>query len=180
MLILGLDHGRNSGYAFVENGKYIESGKFTVCDVNNTPGSLFKSFDEKSLEIIKYYKPDVLCCEKPNDRTNGATTMILVGYYTTLLKHAFSLNIEALELHPTSVKKMITGNGFADKSDVGHKLAERFNINPEEIMIPVYYKRNCVIKGAFHEAGDIRKYMYDPSDALALATVGAIIKGDIK
>jgi Holliday junction resolvasome RuvABC endonuclease subunit len=175
--ILGIDHGRNSGYALIENGKYVESGKFTVG--GQLVGEMFKSFDDKSFELLQYYKPDLLCVEKPNDRTNGLTTMVLIGYYTTLLKHAFSLNIEELELHPTSVKKVVTGNGFADKRMVAEKLSIIHSIPFESIAIPVYYKKTCNIKGAHHKAGDVRHYVYDPSDALALATVGAKIKGEI-
>lgn len=174
MRILSIDHGKRSGWAYILDGELQGKGFFEVAGKGH--GSMLASFEDSVKKLIDKYKPEVLCTEIPHDLTNGRTTRLLTGYYSILLKEAFRNYAEELELHPSSVKKMVTGDGRAEKWDVADALSVKMDIPIETLRVPKYYIKNC----KFGKKGDIRGYVYDESDAVALAYAGAYIKGDIR
>lgn len=170
MKYLGIDHAKRSGYGLIDTDtNEIITGSFTIQNKTSNPGKIheFKGYVE---ELIKQYKPDVICAERPMDKVNGATTTLLIGYYTMICALSYQYNIDIIECYPTSVKKRITGNGKAEKIDVARELSKQYNIPLENLATPVYYQRDT----KFHNAGDIKGWICDEGDALALAHYGRL------
>ena len=61
---------------------------------------------------------------------------------------------------------MQTGKGNADKETVAIEMQMLFDLDYDEIAIPVLYKRDDP-KGKY-KTGDVRERLFDPSDAIAL------------
>lgn len=161
--ILGFDHGRKSGLAIVEDGKYKISWNYEL-EHKEYADRLDEFYHYARKQLLKH-KPDLLCIEKAQDMTNAVSARQLIGYYSVLLLLGKQLGIETLECHPMTVKKVIAGNGRADKEMMVQTLISKYNIPIEHIKIPVYYKK----KGM---EGQIKEYLYDGSDAVGLAFYG--------
>ena len=158
MVVLSVDHGARSGYSIFRDGKYIESGIVTLDSVT----SLRKAHKEFFL-IFSMYKPDVLVVEKVNvagSKFGGTNIVKLAQLQAIVLLLADTFNCKVIEVNPMSMKKVITGNGKAEKREVAECIAKRWGLNPNHICVPVYYKKKDGIKN----------YLADESDAIALGT----------
>ena len=158
MIVLSVDHGTRSGYSIFRDGKYIESGIVTLDSVT----SLRKAHKEFFL-IFSMYKPDVLVVEKVNvagSKFGGTNIVKLAQLQAIVLLLADTFNCKVIEVNPMSMKKVITGNGKAEKREVAECIAKRWSLNPNHICVPVYYKKKDGIK----------TYLADESDAIALGT----------
>ena len=158
MVVLSVDHGTRSGYSVFKDGKYIESGIVTLDSVT----SLRKAHKEFFL-IFSMYKPDVLVVEKVNvagSKFGGTNIVKLAQLQAIVLLLADTFNCKVIEVNPMSMKKVITGNGKAEKREVAECIAKRWSLNPNHICVPVYYKKKDGVK----------TYLADESDAIALGT----------
>ena len=158
MIVLSVDHGTRSGYSIFRDGKYIESGIVTLDSVT----SLRKAHKEFFL-IFSMYKPDVLVVEKVNvagSKFGGTNIVKLAQLQAIVLLLADTFNCKVIEVNPMSMKKVITGNGKAEKREVAECIAKRWGLNPNHICVPVYYKKKDGVK----------TYLADESDAIALGT----------
>lgn len=158
MVVLSVDHGTRSGYSIFRDGKYIESGIVTLDSVT----SLRKAHKEFFL-IFSMYKPDVLVVEKVNvagSKFGGTNIVKLAQLQAIVLLLADTFNCKVIEVNPMSMKKVITGNGKAEKREVAECIAKRWSLNPNHICVPVYYKKKDGVK----------TYLADESDAIALGT----------
>lgn len=158
MVVLSVDHGTRSGYSIFRDDKYIESGIVTLDSVT----SLRKAHKEFFL-IFSMYKPDVLVVEKVNvagSKFGGTNIVKLAQLQAIVLLLADTFNCKVIEVNPMSMKKVITGNGKAEKREVAECIAKRWGLNPNHICVPVYYKKKDGVK----------TYLADESDAIALGT----------
>lgn len=158
MVVLSVDHGTRSGYSVFKDEKYIESGIVTLDSVT----SLRKAHKEFFL-IFSMYKPDVLVVEKVNvagSKFGGTNIVKLAQLQAIVLLLADTFNCKVIEVNPMSMKKVITGNGKAEKREVAECIAKRWSLNPNHICVPVYYKKKDGVK----------TYLADESDAIALGT----------
>ena len=158
MVVLSVDHGTRSGYSAFKDEKYIESGIVTLDSVT----SLRKAHKEFFL-IFSMYKPDVLVVEKVNvagSKFGGTNIVKLAQLQAIVLLLADTFNCKVIEVNPMSMKKVITGNGKAEKREVAECIAKRWGLNPNHICVPVYYKKKDGVK----------TYLADESDAIALGT----------
>lgn len=158
MVVLSVDHGTRSGYSIFRDDKYIESGIVTLDSVT----SLRKAHKEFFL-IFSMYKPDVVVVEKVNvagSKFGGTNIVKLAQLQAIVLLLADTFNCKVIEVNPMSMKKVITGNGKAEKREVAECIAKRWSLNPNHICVPVYYKKKDGVK----------TYLADESDAIALGT----------
>ena len=158
MVVLSVDHGTRSGYSIFRDDEYIESGIVTLDSVT----SLRKAHKEFFL-IFSMYKPDVLVVEKVNvagSKFGGTNIVKLAQLQAIVLLLADTFNCKVIEVNPMSMKKVITGNGKAEKREVAECIAKRWSLNPNHICVPVYYKKKDGVK----------TYLADESDAIALGT----------
>lgn len=122
MLILGIDPGTaTTGYGVVRlNGKGNEVVTWGLIE---TDKSLLKErrldfiFEETS-RLIREHKPDVFVFEKIFFATNAKTVIAVGQAQGVMLLAAYKLKIPVSEYAPGTIKKMITGNGRANKKEV--------------------------------------------------------------
>lgn len=78
---------------------------------------------------------------------------------------ALHLGIKIREIRPSELK-MQTGKGNADKETVAMEMQMLFDLDYDEIAVPVFYKKDDP-KGKY-KVGDVKERLFDPSDAIAL------------
>lgn len=166
MKILGIDHGTRTGYALLDNCELTKYGSVNIR--GDLLGKKLIDFTNKMKIIINYSKPDLIVLEKPNHRRNTKTTILLDGYYCVLNILAAEKKIDVMSVHPTSMKKVITGTGKASKDDVVQRIADNFNLKLKDILEYEYYSVNT----SNFKKGDVKKIHYDISDAIGLAYYG--------
>ena len=152
-VILGIDHGTSAGYCVTKDKHIEEYGVFL--SLGETTGEKLTRFEKAIRNIIDDTKPDIIATERPAHQRNGKTTQLLIGYYTSILKVAYEYKIPVYECYPTSVKKLITGNGKATKQEIAEKLITLYkDITLNDIVIQdLRNKKQCC---------------YEISDSLAL------------
>lgn len=163
MRILGIDHGGRTGYAVLDDGKLFAHGYHQVSSgTKNQAGYRLHKMYETVSDLINTYKPDIVALEEPKDRTNGNTVLTLIGYYATALLCAYDLDLSVNEVNPKQMKKVLTGNGNADKDMMLEYIAMHLGKSIDDISPVELYKVG-------KKKGQIRKRLYDESDACGLA-----------
>jgi crossover junction endodeoxyribonuclease RuvC len=122
MLILGIDPGTaTTGYGIVElNGNGNEVITWGLIETSKT---LLKErrldlIYQETLNLLTLHKPDVFVMEKVFF-SNNAKTVIAVGQAQgVMLLAASRAGVRVEEYAPGTIKKLITGNGRANKKEV--------------------------------------------------------------
>lgn len=130
MLILGIDPGTaTTGYGIIEvNGEGINAIEWGLIetDKDGIPSKrLIKIFDQIS-KIIKNYKPDVFAIEKIFFATNAKTAIRVGQAQGVMLYSAAKLNMKIFEYAPGTIKKIVAGNGRADKKEMQKAIRKHF------------------------------------------------------
>ena len=124
MKIIGIDVGlKTTGYAVIEDGRFITSG---VCSTTNklpTHKRLKKLYDEMKA-VIQKEKPDVAVYETIFYKQNPKSLCELAQARGVLLIAAEENGIKIKEYTPTEIKKAVSGSGRASKYQV-HGMVER-------------------------------------------------------
>jgi crossover junction endodeoxyribonuclease RuvC len=122
MLILGIDPGTaTTGFGLVN---YTEKGNEVVTwGLIETDKSLLKErrldfIFEECLRIIEKHKPDVFVFEKVFFSSNAKTVIAVGQAQGVMLLAAHKSKVHVEEYAPGTIKKMITGNGRANKKEV--------------------------------------------------------------
>jgi Holliday junction resolvasome RuvABC endonuclease subunit len=159
---LAIDHGKTTGYAVLEHKVTPIVGTFTLQEkeLNERLVEFYGHIDK----LIQEYKPDIIACEFPSDMINAQTARQLIGYYTIVKLLAGLYNIPVEECYISTVRKLVTGTGRAEKINVCDSLALKLKIDRSMLETPIYYKSKTD-----KYAGKVKDYIYDKSDALALA-----------
>ena len=122
MLILGIDPGTaTTGFGLVqyteEGNKVVEWGLIET-DKESLKEVRLDFIFEETLRLITKHKPDVFVFEKVFF-SNNAKTVIAVGQAQgVMLLAAGKAKVHVEEYAPGTIKKMITGNGRANKKEV--------------------------------------------------------------
>lgn len=164
MKIMGYDHGTNyAGWAIMEGGKPIDFGirDFTEVKMPLVLDAIYRD----SYQLIIHHKPDVIILERPVHFKNATSVIALVGAYSMITLAALHNKIKIEEIRPSELKSL-TGKGNADKETVSIEIQMNFDLDYDEIAIPILYQRDDP-KGKYKK-GDIRGRLFDPSDAIAL------------
>lgn len=165
MKIMGVDHGTNfAGWATMTKGKPISFG---LRDYSKTPmPNVLAVVYRDTRKLLEEHKPDVVVLERPVHFKNANSVLALVGAYSMVTLAALHHGgITIAEIRPSVLKKE-TGKGNADKETVAVDMMMRFDLDFDEIAVPVKYLKNDP-KGKY-KIGDIRHRLFDPSDAIAL------------
>lgn len=165
MLILGIDPGTaTTGFGLVN---LTEKGNEVVTwGLIETSKTLLKEkrldfIFEEVLALINLHKPDVFVFEKVFF-SNNAKTVIAVGQAQgAILLAASKANVHVEEYAPGTIKKMITGNGRANKKEV------------QEHIRRILGNR---VKSAKHK----KTHFDNAADALAIALTHAFKLGESK
>ncbi|MBU0572078.1 crossover junction endodeoxyribonuclease RuvC [Patescibacteria group bacterium] len=119
MLILGIDPGTaTTGYGIikVENKNYdvVDFGLIET-DKNGSPGKRLEIIYMEMMKIFRKHKPDVMAIEKIFFARNAKTAIRVGQALGVMLFSAARANTEIAEYAPGRIKKVVTGDGRADK-----------------------------------------------------------------
>ncbi len=162
MKLMGIDHGTNyAGWATMKRGTPSSFGlrdysKISMPDV-------LDAIYQDSYKLIKREQPDIVVLERPVHFKNANSVLALVGAYSMVTLAALHLGKRIEGIRPTELK-MQTGKGNADKETVAAEMMMLFDLDYDQIAVPVLYKAN---KGK-NKIGDVKERLFDPSDAIAL------------
>ena len=122
MLILGIDPGTaTTGFGLVtlnEKGNEVVEWGLIETDKSLLKETRLDFIFEETLKLIIKHKPDVFVFEKVFF-SNNAKTVIAVGQAQgVMLLAASKAKVHVEEYAPGTIKKMITGNGRANKKEV--------------------------------------------------------------
>jgi len=123
MKILGIDPGTaTTGYGVIKvnKNKKLEVLKFDLIetDKNGSPSKRLETIHKEMLQIFKKYKPDVMAIEKLFFAANAKTAIRVGQAQGIMLLAAANNNTEVFEYAPASIKKILTGDGRADKRKI--------------------------------------------------------------
>lgn len=124
MLILGIDPGTaTTGYGLIdvdtsktnENILRVMEWGLIETDKAGTTAKRLQDIHEEISRIIKKTKPDILAIEKIFFASNAKTAIAVGQAQGVMFLAASKNNIEIAEYAPMSIKKMVAGDGRADK-----------------------------------------------------------------
>lgn len=124
MIVLGIDPGTaTTGYGVirVNGGASIDVVDYGLIETSkeDEPGTrLMRIYDELVEAIIGKHKPDIFVIEKLFFATNVKTAMRVGQAQGAMLMAAARHGLSAYEYSPMTIKKVLTGNGRADKKSV--------------------------------------------------------------
>jgi crossover junction endodeoxyribonuclease RuvC len=133
MRILGIDPGLNTtGYGVIDADttgiRLVEAGVVR----GGRGGSLAERVAEiyrGVAEVIEAHAPAVLAIEELYSHYNRARTAILMGHARGVICLAAALaNIPVLSYSATQIKRLLTGNGRAPKSQVQRAICHEFGL----------------------------------------------------
>lgn len=128
MIILGIDPGTaTTGFGIVhlsEKGNEVVGWGLIETSKKSLKENRLDFIYEETLRLIAKYSPDVFVIEKVFF-SNNAKTVIAVGQAQgVLLLAASKKKVKVEEYAPGTIKKMITGNGRANKKEVQKHIKE--------------------------------------------------------
>ena len=129
MLILGIDPGTaTTGWGVIETKKGTHTARnfgLLETDNNGHPGKRLINIHKLLTEILRREKPDVVAIEKLFFATNVKTAMSVGQAIGVILYTVAKEKYDVVEYAPGTIKKMITGDGRADKKMVQQSLRKK-------------------------------------------------------
>ena len=133
MRILGIDPGlTKTGFGIIdvqnENLKVVDYGIIKPKLKDKLEKRLLTIFQDIS-EIIKEYKPTIICIEEVFYGKNFKSALLLGQARGAAMVSAASENITIFEYSAKKIKQSVTGNGNANKEQVKFMVTSILNIN---------------------------------------------------
>ncbi|MBM3210620.1 crossover junction endodeoxyribonuclease RuvC [Candidatus Poribacteria bacterium] len=122
--ILAIDPGtRYIGVAFLEGEKLIYHGVNVIKE--KSPRAKLKAGKQITIQLIKNFSPDILVVERSffGKGCNSSLLNVLVDKIEAMGRKNM---IEVLSYAPTTVRKHICGNGWADKKALSQVIVARY------------------------------------------------------
>ncbi len=120
MVILGIDPGTTSvGYALLDAKnppRMIEAGLFNI--LAKSGGLRLKELHEEFSRVIRKKRPVAVAIERLFFTKNAKTALAVAEARGVILLTAALEGLNVLEYTPLEVKKVVTGDGHADKMQV--------------------------------------------------------------
>jgi crossover junction endodeoxyribonuclease RuvC len=134
MRILGIDPGLNvTGYGVLEaEGQRVEIVEAGVIRVPKSKliGNRLQSLHADMTDVIKNLEPDVMSLEELYSHYERVQTAIIMGHARGVIcLAAAQLHVPIAHYGATQVKKVLTGNGRAPKSQVQLAVARHLNLD---------------------------------------------------
>jgi len=123
MIILGIDPGTATtgwGLIHVTDNSTLSVIKYGLIETpkDGAPANRLASINAQLCSIIDTHKPDIFVMEKLFFATNAKTAIRVGQAQGVMLMAAATANLPVYEYAPGSIKKMVSGNGRADKTMV--------------------------------------------------------------
>lgn len=130
MKVLGIDPGTaTTGYGLLEyNGKGFVPLEFDLIETGKdfSPSERLSMIYSHMEEIIRASSPDIMAIEKVFFATNAKTAIRVGQAQGVMLLAAASFNVPVVEYAPGTIKKVVTGNGRADKKEMQKSIYDIF------------------------------------------------------
>lgn len=128
MIVLGIDPGTATtgfGVLSIEND-VLDALSFGLIstDKDGKAGDRLIKINKEFSALIKKIKPDIIAIEKLFFATNAKTAMSVGQAIGVIIFTAAQNKIEIVEYAPGTIKKMVAGDGRADKKMVQHAVRE--------------------------------------------------------
>lgn len=125
-IIMGVDPGTAvMGYGIIlEQGSQLQLLSMGVVKMTHLDDHFLKlqRIFEKTMALVKEFKPDVMAIEAPFYSKNPQVLLKLGRAQGIAISTALSQNIPAVEYSPRKIKQAITGNGNSSKEQVAAML----------------------------------------------------------
>ena len=122
MKIVGIDPGtRAAGFGVIEvDGSKVSSIEYGVIRAKPSLSLAERlSIIHKNVKsILEQWNPDIVAVEQAFFAKNAKTALTLGHARGVILLEAFNSGAKVVEVTPTEVKKVVTGNGHATKDQV--------------------------------------------------------------
>ena len=151
--ILGIDQGLAScGYGVIsfkrlKSGevkfhKVLDYGVITTTSKERTPDRLVY-IHNRIIELVDKYQPETIACERlfvspkqKADNRNKSASIVTTNMVTGIVVYiAGEKNLKFRDFVPSSVKKIITGNGKAQKEDIINAIPKLMNLDEGVVKI---------------------------------------------
>ncbi len=132
--VLGIDPGtRVAGYGVVEiraDGSLhaLAAGAWDLPQKEPLAARL-ATLSIEFRRVVAHYRPQVVCVELPFVSNNARSALVLGTARGVVLSEAHQAGLDITEIAATSAKKIITGNGYAEKERVMRTLEALLGAN---------------------------------------------------
>lgn len=120
--MLGIDPGTaTTGYGFIRvDGVEMTPIKYGLIETgkNGAPEKRLAIIHRKLLDVIAKYEPDIMAVEQLFFATNAKTAIRVGQACGAIMLSAAHSNLKMVEYAPGKIKKVVTGNGRADKLEI--------------------------------------------------------------
>jgi len=141
--ILAIDPGtKNMGFAFFDKDELIYQGVSVIKD--GTPTEKLKEGRKIILRLIKDFRPNVLVVEKAFFGNNRTASLLNV-FFDEIIAIGKRKELRVMSYAPTTVRKFICGNGWADKKALSEVIVSKI---PK---LKVYLTQDRAWKERFHQ-----------------------------
>ncbi len=125
MRVLGIDPGLTRCGVGIIEGEPGHTPRLLLADVMRTDNTLdtgqrLAALERELVQYIAEYRPDALAVERPFARRDVSTIAGTLQATGVVLLVGTRAGLSVAQHTPTEVKASITGNGRADKDQVGH------------------------------------------------------------
>ena len=118
MRILAFDPGYGRlGWGAIENLEFLDCGLIET-ELKKSMSSRLAELQEKIQKCIYKIQPKMIVMERLYFHKNKKTIAGVYQAQGIILASAGSLNYEVKEINPSSIKRIITGSGKANKEDI--------------------------------------------------------------
>ncbi len=128
MLILGIDPGTaTTGFGLIDaNHKTLEAMEWGLIETDKKDGTgvRLQNMHKQMSDLLKRVTPDIVAIEKIFFATNAKTAIAVGQALGVMLFTASVLKREVVEYAPGTIKKMVAGDGRADKKLVQKAVRE--------------------------------------------------------
>ena len=132
MKILGIDPGTaTTGYGIIEvNSKHYEAVDWGLIETDKNGKAEERLVDifKQMNSILKKHNPDVVAIEKLFFATNAKTVMRVGQAHGVMLYAAARAKAEVKEYAPGTIKKIVSGDGRADKKQIQKSLRKHLGM----------------------------------------------------
>jgi crossover junction endodeoxyribonuclease RuvC len=130
MLVLGIDPGTaTTGYGLIEyNNKICNAISWGLIETDKESilGKRLINIYKEISQLLKKYRPNEIAIEKIFFASNAKTAISIGQAQGVMLYSAARANINIFEYSPATIKKIISGNGRADKKVMQKSLRSVF------------------------------------------------------
>lgn len=131
MRVLGIDPGlRLTGYACLDSSaSIIEAGVFRLAQTDRDLSDRLQELDRDFRAAIERLQPEVVAIEALFAHYKHPATAIVMGHGRGVLLLAVrAAGLDLVELKPAEVKKSMTGNGQASKTQMQEAVQQAFGL----------------------------------------------------